>query len=342
MILRKKKMFNWRKVWQLRYRMYALIIIFIIGPLLFADNSDLNPNVEFSSDRFEVVSTGLIASKMQRLFPQSQALANNSDNNSDDNEVAQVIVKDGKTIYLNKTGQVITDLLKSAGFDSGYISDQPFLDLNLPLPVKETVEKVEVSPQTPDDSIKLQLPTPLESIIPKPTNPQYKNFLRYPKYNINVPVLYSSFEDLFEKNSDGTINFYKPIDNDPINSPIQQKLKGGIVHIAFTPQPGEIGNSYIIGHSSNYSVVKSSYNAVFKPLEGKSKPGEEFYIYDRYGRELKFKVFEATRISAEDGATAYKNYPDKRVVTLQTSVLTWTSKGYQATHRWLTRGELIT
>jgi hypothetical protein len=312
----------------------------ILGPILFADNANLNPNIDFSPDKFEIIQSGLIASKLARIYPKSNN-QNSNEETEPDNQVAQIIIKDGKTIYLNKTGQVITDLLRNAGFDSGYISDQPFIDLNLPLPVEKKVETVEVSTQTPDEAVKLTLPKPLGDIVQKPTNPQFKNFLRYPKYNINVPVIYSSFEDLFEKNPDGTIDFSKPRDNDPIESPIQVKLRDGIVHMAFTPQPGEIGNSYIVGHSSNYSSVKSSYNTVFKPIESKSKVGEEFIIYDRFGRELKFRVFEAIRITAEDGAQAYKNYPDKRVVTLQTSVLTLTRNGYQATHRWLTRGELI-
>ncbi|MEM1311933.1 MAG: sortase [Patescibacteria group bacterium] len=310
-----------------------------MGPILFADNSNINPNIDFSPDRFEVVEAGLIVSKLERKYPEP---INFDQEIETDTQVAQVVIKDGKTIYLNKTGQVITDLLKNAGFDSGYISDQPFIDLNLPLPVEQTVESVEVSPQTPEESVQLDLPQPLSDIIPKPANPQFRNFLRYPKYNINVPVIYSSFEDLFENNPDGTINFSRPRDNDPIGSPIQVKLRDGIVHMAFTPQPGELGNSYIVGHSSNYSSVRSNYNTVFKPIESRSKPGEEFIIYDRFGRELKFRVFEAIKIAAEDGAQAYKNYPDKRVVTLQTSVLTLTRNGYQATHRWLTRGELVT
>jgi hypothetical protein len=339
-INRRPRKFNWRKIWRLRYRAYAIIIILILGPILFADNSNLNPNIDFSPDRFEIVQNGWLASKLARIYPQPNAQIPEQTQTTD-NEVAQVIIKDGKTIYLNKTGQVITDLLRNAGFDSGYISDQPFIDLNLPLPVEKTVEAVEVSTQTPDEVVQLDLPKPLSDFVPKPSAPQYKNFLRYPKYNINVPIIYSSFEDLFEKNPDGTINFSKPRDNDPIESPIQVKLRDGIVHMAFTPQPGELGNSYIVGHSSNFSAVKSSYNTVFKPLESKSKVGEEFIIYDRFGRELKFRVFEAIRIAAEDGTQAYKNYPDKRVVTLQTSILTLTRSGYKATHRWLTRGELI-
>ena len=116
----------------------------------------------------------------------------------------------------------------------------------------------------------------------------------------------------------------------------------GIVHIAFTADPGDIGNSYIVGHSSNFSSVKSDYNTIFKPIESVSKPGEEFILWDDCGRELKFKVFETLRIEEGDVNEAYKIYPDKRVVTLQTSILTFVpGKGLTPTHRWLTRGELV-
>ena len=128
--------------------------------------------------------------------------------------------------------------------------------------------------------------------------------------------------------------------------PIQIKLRDGVVHLTeevhpYSVMPGEIGNSYIVGHSSNYSWVKSNYNEIFKPLEKRTQVGEEFIIYDKYGRELKFKVFETILIEETDTATAFKLFEGRRVVTLQTSVLTWRGGVLIPTHRWLTRGELV-
>jgi hypothetical protein len=79
----------------------------------------------------------------------------------------------------------------------------------------------------------------------------------------------------------------------------------------------------------------------FKPLERRSQVGEEFVIYDRFGRELKFQVFEAFEIGEQGSDLALQNYPDKRVVTLQTSILEFIpGQGFKPTKRWLTRGEL--
>jgi hypothetical protein len=56
---------------------------------------------------------------------------------------------------------------------------------------------------------------------------------------------------------------------------------------------------------------------------------------------MKFKVFEAITIRAEDTEIAYKSFGDRRVVTLQGSVLEIVNGFLQPTKRWLTRGELV-
>lgn len=43
-------------------------------------------------------------------------------------------------------------------------------------------------------------------------------------------------------------------------------LKKGVVHYPGTALPGELGTSYISGHSSNFSWVKSPYNQIFAKL----------------------------------------------------------------------------
>lgn len=201
----------------------------------------------------------------------------------------------------------------------------------------------------------------LDELIKRPSAPTRRNFLTYPQYNINVPIVMSRLEDLFETDKDGKLvispdgSYVERKEdlnrNGPESHPVQLLLKDGIVHIAFTPEPGEIGNSYIVGHSSNFANVKSAYNTIFKPLERISKPGEEFTIWDNYGRELKFKVFETREILEREAGIAYYGSgtgndiytaEGRRVVTLQTSILEFVrGQGLQPTKRWLTRGELI-
>jgi Sortase domain len=181
----------------------------------------------------------------------------------------------------------------------------------------------------------------LADIIPVPAKPEKKNFISYPEYKVEVPLVYTNLEDRFEKNADSTINFNKTFTDDSASTPIQQKLKKGVILEPMAPQPGETGNSYISGHTSNYSYVDSQWNTAFKPLESKTKVGEKFYVYDCEGRKLSFKVVEAKEIKAEDTDEAWKDYPDKRIVTLQGSILRKDAKGVlMPTHRWLTRGEL--
>jgi hypothetical protein len=194
----------------------------------------------------------------------------------------------------------------------------------------------------------------LTEILPKPTAVEKTNWLSFEKYGVEAPVIYSSYQDMFELNADGSVNFSKPIieKEEEIRAgnyesvPIQKLLKEGVVHLSYSTYPGEVGNSYIVGHSSNFSSVKSDYNTVFKPLESKTQVGDEFFIYDIEGRKLKFRVFEAMSILAEDTATSYKFFGDKRVVTLQASIVELVKlpngkQEYQANKRWITRGELV-
>jgi LPXTG-site transpeptidase (sortase) family protein len=52
---------------------------------------------------------------------------------------------------------------------------------------------------------------------------------------------------------------------DPAN--FESDLLNGVVHYPGTAMPGEIGTSYISGHSSNYAWVKSSYNKIFSHID---------------------------------------------------------------------------
>jgi sortase (surface protein transpeptidase) len=209
-------------------------------------------------------------------------------------------------------------------------------------------------PKIPADAAVAEIPKErLGDIVKVPSKPEKKNHISYPTYKVEVPLIYTNLEDRFEKNKDGTINFNVTVPDDSPNSALQQKLKKGVILEPMAPQPGETGNSYISGHTSNYSFVDSNYNQAFKPLESKTKVGEKFFVYDCEGRKLVFDVFESKEIKATDSDEAWKDYPDKRVVTLQGSVLKTCANGFQQdcvnqgctfnicpTHRWLTRGTL--
>jgi hypothetical protein len=207
------------------------------------------------------------------------------------------------------------------------------------------------SPQT-DKGILGQLPK-LKELVPAPINPEKYNHLYYPKYEINANIVYSQASDF------DIIDPGAPCSAKSMNTPIQKLVKEGIVHLYGSPLPGEvrypedpgevygfdskgiqqrgsgIGNSYIVGHSSE--CTQHAYTKIFEPLMQRSQIGEEFYIWDQQGRKLKFVVFDVRQIDDTDTKEAYKRYDDRRVVTLQTSVFITMNN----IDRWLTRGELV-
>jgi Sortase domain len=291
-----------RTFWSLRYKIYVLLLLVMVTPLLGFNNSNIPPSISF------------LGTKTIPVYPwYSKVVRRNNDS----------------------IPNLVSDILNQDIVTSGEVT----LATN---DIEKTIQ----------DQIKNNKNLPLDKLIPRPANPQLTSFLKYPEYpTVNAPVIWSKMTDLFESNDDGSlkknaIGQFIPIEEKQedidrgnyLSVPIQRLLVDGTVHIAYTPEPGEVGNSYIIGHTSNFSSVNSSYNRVFAPFKEKSKVGEEFIVFDRYGRELTFRVFEVLTIGSEDTVTAYKKFEDRRVVTLQGSIL---DAQFQPTKRWLTRGELV-
>ena len=165
--------------------------------------------------------------------------------------------------------------------------------------------------------------------------------LKYDALGIESPIIYAKLNDVFQQDQNGITDTNKPILEDasqgPLSTPIQRLLSKGIVHLPFTPNPGELGNSYIVGHSSNYASVKSDYNYIFKNLN-KAKIGDEFYLLESKNNEkIKLRIFEIEEIDGKDVEKAYKKFPDRKVVTLQASILV----DGAPLKRLLVRGETI-
>ena len=310
------------KAWTLRYRLYALIVVFLLPALLFSGDVNVKNNVPVDVG-FRTVNSNILAQqviredldikpleKEQKIAIKEKPLANT------------LLVEDGRLAIYDKDGNEITR----------YFTDSELYKLIY----SKTEVKIKVNEIKTEDQIK-----GIEEVVKKPETAVRKNWLKYDKYKIQTPIQYATLDDLYNKNNKGQFDYNDPIDQSPTDAPVQKKLIDGIVHLGSTVQPGEIGNSYIVGHSSNYSFVKSDYNTIFKPLESTSKIGEDFFIYDKDGRELKFCVFEAIKIEDSDAKIAYKDFGEnRRIVTLQTSILGWRGGQLLATHRWLTRGEL--
>lgn len=68
-----------------------------------------------------------------------------------------------------------------------------------------------------------------------------------------------------------------PISWNTTDSNLNETLLSGIAHSAGTALPGQVGNIFLVGHSSYYSWVKSDYKNVFTLLD-QLNPGDKIYL----------------------------------------------------------------
>lgn len=91
-----------------------------------------------------------------------------------------------------------------------------------------------------------------------------------PKINVEIPVVYDE----------------PSIDE----AAVQKALERGVVHYATTPNPGELGNGAIFGHSANNILNKGKYKFAFVLLH-KLEAGDTFYL-EKDGKRYVYKVYE--------------------------------------------------
>jgi LPXTG-site transpeptidase (sortase) family protein len=107
-----------------------------------------------------------------------------------------------------------------------------------------------------------------------------------PKINVEAPVVYDE----------------PSIQEDDI----QKALERGVVHYATTPEPGEKGNSVIVGHSSSNILNSGKYKFAFLLL--KSLEQDDTFIVHKDSKRYVYKVYKKLVTSPDDtsvlGATA--------------------------------------
>lgn len=109
---------------------------------------------------------------------------------------------------------------------------------------------------SPEPSIVVRTPAPTP--IPIPTTP-----INFPTNNLRI----------------AKINVGANVHWDVEEGDILNQLKSGVAHYKGTSKPGEGGNIFIVGHSSNYPWIISSYNSVFALLD-KLAPGDRIELSD--------------------------------------------------------------
>lgn len=139
------------------------------------------------------------------------------------------------------------------------------------------------------ENVKTEKSAPLEAGEVIPSGSQ----LIIPKLGVAAPIVFSETANEAE---------------------IQEELTKGVVHYAGTAMPGEVGNTFITGHSSNFWWIKGSYNYVFVNLD-KMIAGDQVKIY--YGGN-KYVYTVAEIITVEPSDTSVLAQTDVPTLTLMT------------------------
>lgn len=149
---------------------------------------------------------------------------------------------------------------------------------------------------------------------PLSDNPQIEpDFLIIPSLGVKAPVKYV----------------------DQAAEPVFQKaLEEGVAHYPKTALPGELGNVYIFGHSSDYLWSRGDYKTIFADLP-KIKIGEKIWLSDSAGKAYVYKVGESFVAKSGDTHLLSQDTDGKKILTLQTSWPLGT-----AMKRWIVRAEL--
>lgn len=108
------------------------------------------------------------------------------------------------------------------------------------------------------------------------TGPEPK--LIIPKINVEIPVVYD--EPSVEEHA------------------VQKALERGVLHYATTPNPGEIGNGVIFGHSSNNILNKGKYKFAFVLLK-RLENGDTFII-QKDSKRYVYRVFDKKIVPPSD------------------------------------------
>ncbi len=98
----------------------------------------------------------------------------------------------------------------------------------------------------------------------------------------------------------------------------QRGLEQGVVHYPSTALPGEIGNAYYFGHSSDYAFKKGNYKTVFAILP-KIEEGAEIYITNYLGQQFIYKAREKKIVEPKDVSVLSQGDGKEKLLTLQTS-----------------------
>jgi LPXTG-site transpeptidase (sortase) family protein len=144
-------------------------------------------------------------------------------------------------------------------------------------------------------SISIQNPTLTPATTTVPLLPPDTMFI--PGVDIRAPLIY------IERKDEGSI---------------QKALQKGVVHYAGTAKPGEYGNAYFVGHSSDLPWAQGDYKTVFALLP-ELKAEDRFYLSNASGTTFVYKVLTTRVVNPTDMSVLDQQGKKERLLTLQTS-----------------------
>lgn len=106
--------------------------------------------------------------------------------------------------------------------------------------------------------------------------------------------------------------------NEKTETVYQQALRNGVVHFPDTALPGQPGNVYIFGHSSDYLWSAGEYKTIFAKLPG-IELGTVIEITDASGQLFSYSVIETKVVGPRDLSVLDQYNNERSLLTLQTS-----------------------
>ena len=130
----------------------------------------------------------------------------------------------------------------------------------------------------------------------------YDNRVVIPKIGKNIPLI-----EIQEQNVEWM---------DELNDIFMKELENGVIRYPGSAKPGNTGNSFIFGHSSNFPWLDGDYNDVFALLDNVSHDDEVIVYYGQ--QKYVYKITKKEVISPGDVEVLKSENQDMSELTLMT------------------------
>lgn len=153
------------------------------------------------------------------------------------------------------------------------------------------------------------VPTPTPTPSPSPTPSPTPTPTPIAPVPTPAPIKYDD-----PKISISKIGIEAPIILDVDEESVLSSLESGVAHIGGTAKPGDNGNIFIVGHSSNYPWAKGDYNHIFSLLD-ELVNGDIISVYYQ-NKTRNYKVIEKVIVKPDQVDIAGPS--DKEMLSLMT------------------------